>query len=161
MLSRKAKYALKAMLRLAVEYDGRPMLIADIAREEGIPKKFLELILLELKKSGLLQSKKGKGGGYALNKAPDSITMGQVIRIIDGPLALLPCVSLTAYRRCDECADEATCGIRIVMKDVRDATARILDGNTLADVLRRMKEGQHPASPSSGKRPQRTTKRRK
>ena len=137
MLSRKAKYALKATLVLAERYGEGPVLISEIAAPEGLPRKFLELILLELKNQGLLQSKKGKGGGYAPAKPPDMITVGQVVRIIDGPIAPLPCVSRTAYRRCDECVDERTCGIRMVMKDVREATANILDSTTLADVIRR------------------------
>ena len=138
MLSNKAKYALRALFALSRKYDQGPVLISDLAAEEGIPKKFLELILLELKNQGILQSKKGKGGGYFLGKNPDSITLGQVIRILDGPLAPLPCVSQIAYRKCEECENEATCGIRIVMKEVRDATARILDGASLADVLTRV-----------------------
>jgi Rrf2 family protein len=136
MLSMRAKYGLRAMTALAREYaHGRPMLIADLAKSESIPKKFLEMILLELKKKGLLASKKGKGGGYLLSRSPEVITVGEMIRALDGPLAMLPCVSQTAYRRCDECIDELTCGIRSVMKEVRDATAAILDGTTLNDLL--------------------------
>jgi Rrf2 family protein len=138
MLSKKAKYALKALLALAKEHDQGPVLISDIAQQENIPKKFLELILLELKHQGILQSKKGKGGGYFLGKAPEAITIGQVVRVVDGPLAPLPCVSQTAYMKCDECEDEKTCGIRIMMKEVRDATANILDGTSLADVLKQV-----------------------
>ena len=140
MLSKKAKYALQAVILLAENHRRGPILIADLARQGRIPKKFLELILLELKNRGILQSKKGKGGGYALGRPPDMITMGEVIRIIDGPLAPIPCVSKTAYRRCDECMDERTCGIRLVMKDVRDGIAGILDGTTFADVLNRIEK---------------------
>lgn len=135
MLSKKAKYALQALTVLTKEYGRGPVLISDLAEKEGIPKKFLELILLSLKNKGILQSKKGKGGGYLLGKPPDSITLGEVIRILDGPLAPLPCVSQTAYRKCDECEDETTCGIRPVMKQVRDETAKILDGTSLLDLL--------------------------
>jgi len=135
MLSKKAKYGLQALTLLTKEYGRGPVLISDLAEKERIPKKFLELILLSLKNKGILQSKKGKGGGYLLGKPPDSITLGEVIRILDGPLAPLPCVSQTAYRKCDECEDEITCGIRPVMKEVRDETARILDGTTLSDLL--------------------------
>jgi Rrf2 family protein len=136
MLSMRAKYGLRAMTALAREYGtGRPMLIADLARSESIPRKFLEMILLELKKKGLLASKKGKGGGYLLSRSPEIITVGEMIRALDGPLAMLPCVSQTAYRRCDECIDELTCGIRSVMKEVRDATSAILDGTTLNDLI--------------------------
>jgi Rrf2 family protein len=138
MISKKAKYGLKALLMLAQAPDQSPVLIADIAKDQLIPRKFLELILLELKRHGLLQSKKGKGGGYFLAKNPSAITLGQVIRFLDGPIALVPCVSQTAYRKCDDCEDETTCGIRIVMKEVRDAMGLILDGTTLADLLRQV-----------------------
>ena len=138
MLSKKSKYALKAMLVLAKEYGQGPVLISDMAQREGIPRKFLELILLELKNQGLLQSKKGKGGGYFLGREPHLISVGHIIRVLDGPIAPLPCVSKTAYMRCRECRDERTCGIRIVMKEVRDATARIMDSTSLEDMLKRV-----------------------
>lgn len=138
MLSKKAQYGLRALLALARENHQNPVLISDLAKHEGIPRKFLELILLELKNQGILQSRKGKGGGYFLGKPPQAITVGQVIRILDGPLAPLPCVSQTAYRKCDDCENENTCGVRIVMKEVRDETARILDGTTLAALLIRV-----------------------
>ncbi len=138
MLSKKTKYALKAMMVLAKEYGQGPVLISEIARREDVPQKFLELILLELKNQGILQSKKGKGGGYFLGRPPQQISIGHVIRVLDGPLAPLPCASKTAYMRCSECRDERTCGIRMVMKDVRDATAKILDSTTLADMLKRV-----------------------
>src|SRR6476661_10705006 len=134
MLSKKAKYGLKAMTILAKEYGNGPLLIGEIAKRERIPPKFLELILLELKKKGFLQSKKGKGGGYYLNKLPDTISVGALIRALDGPLALLPCVSQMAYERCAECPDEETCGIRMIFKEVRDSTANILEGKSLADM---------------------------
>jgi Rrf2 family protein len=138
MLSRKAKYGLRALIALARDYGKGPVLVAELATQERIPQKFLELILLDLKNHGLLHSRRGRGGGYLLGKPPDVVTLGQIIRILDGPLAPLPCVSQTAYRRCEECPDELTCGIRLAMKDVRDATARILDGTTLAQVLTRV-----------------------
>jgi Rrf2 family protein len=134
MLSKKAKYGLKAMAILAKEYGKGPLLIGDIAKRERIPPKFLELILLELKKKGFLQSKKGKGGGYYLSKLPDTISVGALIRALDGPLALLPCVSQMAYERCAECPDEETCGIRSVFKEVRDSTNSILERITLAEM---------------------------
>jgi Rrf2 family protein len=137
MLSMKAKYGLRALAALAKEHGNGPILISDIASTESIPHKFLELILLDLKRKGILQSKRGKGGGYALSRPPSRISVGEVIRALDGPLALLPCVSQTAYQRCDECVDEVTCGLRHVMKEVRDATATILDGTTLEDLLTR------------------------
>lgn len=138
MLSKKAQYGLRALLALAQKDQQNPVLISHLAQTEGIPRKFLELILLDLKNQGILQSKKGKGGGYFLGKAPDDITVGHVIRILDGPLAPLPCVSQMAYRKCDDCENENTCGVRMVMKEVRDETAKILDGTTLADVLKRI-----------------------
>ena len=138
MLSKKSKYALKALMVLAKEYGQGPVLISDIAQREEIPRKFLELILLELKNQGILQSKKGKGGGYFLGHPPAQISVGHVVRVLDGPLAPLPCVSKTAYMRCRECRDERTCAIRMVMKEVREATAQILDSTSLADMLRRI-----------------------
>lgn len=138
MISKKTKYGLKALIYLARQYEQGPILIADLAREERIPKKFLEAILLALKNSGILHSKKGKGGGYYLGKHPKLITFGQAIRIMEGPLAPVPCVSETAYAACGECNNEMTCGIRLVMKDVRNAIADILDGTTLADVLEKI-----------------------
>jgi Rrf2 family protein len=132
MLTRKSKYGLKALLLLAEDADRGPVLISELADRQRLPKKFLEAILLELKRHGVLHSKKGKGGGYVLGRKPSEITVGQVIRILEGPLALTPCVSQTAYRKCDECVDERTCGVRLAMKEVRDATAAILDNTTLA-----------------------------
>lgn len=138
MISKKTKYGLKALLYLARQYDKGPILIADLAREERIPKKFLEAILLALKNSGILQSKKGKGGGYYLGKPPKQITFGQAIRVMEGPLAPVPCVSETAYAKCEECGSEETCGIRLVMKDLREAMTKVLDGTSLADALESM-----------------------
>lgn len=137
MLTKKAKYAFKALLVLARNEENRPMLISDIAAREQLPKKFLEAILLELKRSGFLGSKKGAGGGYYLLKPAADIKMAAVIRIIDGPIALLPCVSLNFYERCDECMQEPYCGIRDVIKDVRDATLKILVETSIADMLHR------------------------
>ena len=137
MISNKTKYGLHALIYLSERYNAGPSLIADLAQQENIPKKFLELILLELKKQGILESKKGKGGGYRLAKHPREIKLGQVIRILDGPLAPVSCVSQTAYKRCKECNDENSCGIRSVMKDVRDAMSNILDKTSLEEVLLR------------------------
>jgi Rrf2 family protein len=138
MLAQKSKYALRALLVLAKEYGQGPVLISDIAHREALPHKFLELILLELRNQGILGSKKGKGGGYFLARRPELVHLGEVLRVLEGPLAPIPCVSKTAYVRCAECRDERTCGIRMVMKDVRDATARILDQTSLADILKRV-----------------------
>jgi Rrf2 family protein len=111
-----------------------------MSREEAIPKKFLEQILLKLKGHGLVESKTGKGGGYLLSRNPEKVTIGEVIRLMEGPLAPLPCASVTAYRKCDECVDDRLCGTRLVMREVRDAMAKILDSTTLADVCRRVDE---------------------
>ncbi len=137
MISKKTKYGLHALIYLARHYNSGPVLIADLAKEERIPKKFLEAILLDLKKQGILESKQGKGGGYSLSRNPKDIKMGQVVRILDGPLAPVACVSQTAYRKCDECRDESCCGIHIVMKEVRDAIANILDNTSLEDVIQK------------------------
>jgi Rrf2 family protein len=135
----KTKYGLHALLHLCEKYNCGSVLIADLAREERIPKKFLEAILLDLKNHGILESKKGKGGGYQLARHPSEINLGQVIRILDGPLAPVSCVSQTAYKRCKECKDEHHCGIRLVMKEVRDAMANILDKTSLADMILKVK----------------------
>lgn len=136
MLTRKSKYGLKALLFLAREHERGPILASEISEREGIPEKFLQLILLELKRRGIVRSRRGVGGGYQLARDAASINFGEVIRILDGPLALTPCVSQTAYHRCEECLDERTCGVRVVMKTVRDETARILEGASLAGVNR-------------------------
>ncbi|HEX9448238.1 MAG TPA: Rrf2 family transcriptional regulator [Dongiaceae bacterium] len=135
MLSQKAKYAMRALLYLAQSEPEQPILIGDIAEQQQVPRKFLELILLELKRNGLVRSFRGKHGGYILARQPREIYFGHVIRLIDGPLAQLPCASKTAYRRCDDCQDEATCAIRKVLKQVREASSRILDHTSLADVM--------------------------
>ncbi|HOP47255.1 MAG TPA: Rrf2 family transcriptional regulator [Desulfobacteraceae bacterium] len=140
MLTKKAKYGLQAILSLARDYGKGPVTISDLAKREVIPKKFLESILLELKNRNILYSIKGKNGGYILAKPPNEISMGEVVRYLDGPLAPVPCVSKTAYRKCTECEDERTCGIRLVMKRVRDSIADILDGTSLEDVLNMITE---------------------
>jgi Rrf2 family protein len=112
VLSRKSKYGLKALLVLAQKGGTEPVLISELADRDAIPKKFLEAILLELKRHGVVQSKKGKGGGYFLRRKPAEITFGEVIRVLDGPLAAVPCVSQMAYMKCTECVDEPTCGVR-------------------------------------------------
>lgn len=140
MISKKTKYALKALLVLTQEYPGsKPVLINDLADRAHAPKKFLELILLELKNKGILQSRKGKGGGYLLARSPELITVGSVVRILDGPLAPVRCVSQTAYQKCDECEDEDACAVRAVMKEVRDAIAGILDGTSLLKMSEKTK----------------------
>jgi len=136
MLSHKAKYGLKAVLSLAADPRLQPAIVADLAKREAIPRKFLEQILLELKHRGVLQSRRGKGGGYQLTRPADRLSVGEIIRALDGPIAPTPCVSHTAYVKCDECIDEETCGVRMVMKEVHAATVRILDSTTVADLIR-------------------------
>jgi len=128
---------------LAREAGEGPVLVSALADRDAIPKKFLEAILLDLKRHGLVHSKKGKGGGYFLRRRPDEITVGEVIRALEGPLALVPCVSQTAYTRCVECLDEQTCAVRLVMQEVRDATARILNNTTLIDINSRKTRRKH------------------
>ena len=143
MLSRKAKYAIKALLALADHQRDEPVRIVDLAREEQIPPKFLELILLGLKNQGILQSRKGKGGGYLLARDPADIYLGQIVRMFDGPLAPVPCASQTAYVPCADCPDEAVCGVHLAMKAVRDATAKVLDGTSIASLRRQMADVSH------------------
>lgn len=131
MLTKKAKYGLKAMVFLASVAPGRTALVADIAAANQIPKKFLDAILGELRNAGFVHSKKGKGGGYMLARAPAEIGVGNVIRALDGPLAPIQCASKTVYRRCDDCVDEKKCSVRLVMLQARDAIANVLDKTTL------------------------------
>lgn len=137
-ISKRTQYGLKAMLALGSRYGEGPVLIATLSKQETIPIKFLELILLDLKSGGLLVSKKGPHGGYQLSRPPSTITVGSLIRIIEGPLAPLPCASETAYRPCEECGDIESCGTRIIMRQVRDAMANVLDRTTLADLIRQV-----------------------
>jgi Rrf2 family protein len=135
MLSQKARYALHALIVLA-EHGGRePMMIADIADQAGVPRKFLEQILLGLKKRGIVQSLRGRAGGYLLGRPAKDISFADIIRETDGPLALSPCVSVTAYHKCPDCEDEATCAIRKVLLAARDATAEVLESRTLAQAV--------------------------
>lgn len=133
MLSKKTKYGLKALSYLAKQEQNVPVLISDISESENISKKFLESILLILKKSGILSSKKGKGGGYYLIKNPNEIKISTVIRLLEGPIAMLPCVSLNYYEKCDDCSSEERCGLNILMAEVRDSTLKILENKTLAN----------------------------
>src|SRR5476651_2216216 len=137
MLSKKTKYAIKALVVLGKNADKPPMQISKIAEEETIPKKFLEQILLDLRNAGFLYSKKGAGGGYSLNKDPKDIYLVHIMRITDGPIAMVPCASLNFYHKCDECKDEKTCGIRNAFIEVRDATLKILSETSIADVIAR------------------------
>jgi Rrf2 family protein len=136
VLSKKSKYAIIALIHLAKRSEEGPILIKDIAGQERIPQKFLEAILLDLKNSGILGSKKGKGGGYYLLKNPAEVNLAQIMRLFDGPIALIPCVTYVYYQKCEECKDEETCAIRAVFKEVRDATVAILKRSTLAELIR-------------------------
>ncbi len=132
MLSQKARYALHALIVLAEHSVEQPMQIATIAEEARVPRKFLEQILVDLKKRGIVRSQRGRAGGYFIGRAPKDISFAEVIRTIDGPLALAPCVSVTAYHKCEDCVDEATCAIRKVLLAARDATADVLESRNLA-----------------------------
>ncbi|GAA0560295.1 RrF2 family transcriptional regulator [Rhizomicrobium electricum] len=141
MLSQKAKYALKALFVLGEHQGTVPVMIAEIAEKANVPRKFLEQILLEMKRRGIVHSVRGKFGGYVLGRKPEEISFAEVLRVIDGPLALSPCASRTAYRKCDDCDDETTCAIRRVLLNVRDASAEILEHHTLAHALADRKSG--------------------
>jgi len=134
MLTKKAYYAFQALTHLVERYKQGPVLISEISMERKIPLKFLENILLELKNAGILDSKKGKGGGYYLRNDPAETRMATVFRIIDGPISMLPCVSLYFYRKCDNC-NERFCGLNHTLEKVRDATLAILENSTLADLI--------------------------
>lgn len=150
MLSRKARYALHALFVLGARQSPDPMMIADIAKEAKVPRKFLEQILLELKKRGLVHSHRGKFGGYTIGRPPEKISFAEVLRIIDGPLALSPCASRTAYQKCDDCVDEDACAIRKFLLEVRDATAAILETSTIAEAIVFEHAGEKP--PAKGRR---------
>lgn len=137
MLSKKAYYSLNALVHLAKKYKKGPVLISDIAKKENLPKKFLEAILLDMKRMGILSSKKGKGGGYYLIKDPSEINFADIIRSFDGAIALLPCVTYNYYEECTHCKDEDLCGLKSVVKDFRDVTVRMLKNTTIADILKR------------------------
>ncbi len=134
MLSMKSQYAFKALTYLSEKFNTGPVLISEIAKKKKIPLKFLENILLELKKADILDSKKGKGGGYFLKKSPEKIKVATVIRLINGPIAMLPCVSLYFYERCKNC-NEKHCGLHDMMIEVRDATLNVVENRTLKDLL--------------------------
>lgn len=136
MISQKAKYALRALIALARSHGtDDTQLISEIAEQQRIPKKFLEQILLDLKHHGIVASRRGKAGGYMLLKSADMITFGEVLRIVDGPIAPLPCLSRMAYRRCEDCREEKSCEVRRVFARVAAATRDVLDGTTIADCI--------------------------
>lgn len=135
MLSKKTKYGLKALTYIAKQPNQEPVQTAEIAVSQNIPRKFLESILVILRKSGFLGAKKGKGGGYYLIKDPSEIQMMVVIRVLEGPIAMIPCVSLNYYEKCDDCPDEESCSVHLLMLQVRDSTLKVLGQNTLADMV--------------------------
>lgn len=134
MLSKKSQYAFKALVYLGEKYKDGPVLIAEIAKKKKIPVKFLEAILLELKRARIVSSKKGKGGGYYLYSPPEKIKVSTVIRLINGPIAMLPCVSLYFYEHCKDC-DEKRCGLHDLMVQVRDSTLSIVENRTIKDLM--------------------------
>jgi Rrf2 family protein len=134
MLTNKGKYGLKAMVHLAGVEPGALAQVADIAETNSISKKFLDHILTELRHAGLVYSKKGRGGGYALARPAHEIRVGAIVRALDGPLAPIPCASVTAFRPCEDCADLNTCAVRLIMVDARNAVANVLDNRTLAEL---------------------------
>jgi Rrf2 family protein len=140
MLSKKTKYGLKALTYLARQEGNTPVQVGEIASSENIPQKFLESILLTLRKSGCLGSKKGKHGGYYLIKKPSDIIMADVMRVLEGPIALVPCVSLNFYEKCDDCPDEISCSVHKLMIQVRDSTLNVFRNNTLADLTKTVKD---------------------
>jgi Rrf2 family protein len=134
MLTQRSRYALRALIFIARSEGIAPVPISVIAADQKLPRKFLEIILLDLKNGGLVESFRGKMGGYRLAKPASQISFGEIIRMIEGPLALVPCVSVSAYQRCADCFEESTCVIRKTMLIVRDNTAAILDNTSLADL---------------------------
>lgn len=135
MLSKKTKYAFSALTYLIEHKEDGPVLIQEISQRRNISQKFLENILLELRKAGILGSKKGKGGGYYIIKEPSEVPLAKIIRLVNGPIALVPCVSLNYYEKCSDCPDEETCRLHIILEEVRDHTLQILEGKTLADLV--------------------------
>jgi Rrf2 family protein len=135
MITQKAKYAFKALFHLAAQPLGKSVQIEDIAAGAGVPRKFLEHILLDLKRNGIVESRRGRAGGYVLVRDPAEMSIGQILRAIDGPIAPLPCISRTAYRRCQDCKDEKTCNVRRLFADAYTATLLLMDGTTLAEAL--------------------------
>jgi Rrf2 family protein len=136
MVSRKGKYAIRAVLYLAREYGKKPAPVERIASAEGMPRKFLEAIMLDLKVAGVLHSSRGKHGGYTLQKAPSKTTIGRIIRAVEGPIAPVSCVSATAYAPCADCPNEASCSVRLVMLEVQASVSRVIDSKTIEMLLR-------------------------
>ena len=135
MLSKRTKYGIKALVYLARKDKKVPVNIAEISKSENISRKFLESILLTLKKNGILGSKKGKTGGYYMIKEPSGLKMSTVFRILEGPIAMVSCVSLNFYEKCDDCPNEDVCTVNALMREVRDSALNVLNGKTLADLV--------------------------
>ena len=140
MMSMKAKYGIQALLILAREYGRGPLMASDISSREGMPKRFVEQILVDLKRNGIVQSRRGKGGGYYLSRLPSTISINQLIRVLNGPVAWLPCVNDGAKTYCAECLDPSACAIKGIFDEVQTATMRILEHRTLADLVKRRPE---------------------
>ena len=147
MITMKTKYALKALGYLAMAPPEAPVLIAEIADREDIPRKFLELILAELKQHGFVRSRKGRGGGYFLAVTPQKISVAAIMRVLDGSLAPVPCLSRTAYQRCEGCRDEATCGVRLVLQEMYESSVKLLESTTLADYVERTRKAMREGPP--------------
>lgn len=143
MISQKTRYALRALLHLVEKGRGAPVQLGNIAESQQVPRKYLELIMLDLKRAGIVTSVRGPSGGYRLARAPAEISFGEVIRVLDGPIALVPCASVNFYSKCGDCHDEETCAIRRVLAVVRDTSAEILEGTSLADAAA-FEEAQEP-----------------
>lgn len=137
MLTSKGKYGIKAMVHLAMLEPGKTAQIAEIAQRNNISKKFLDAILLDLRNAGMLRSKKGPGGGYALARPARTIEVGAVIRALEGPIAPIDCASQSAFEPCEDCGDIEACVVRSVMREVRDAMAAVVDNTTIADLASR------------------------
>ena len=145
MLTKKGKYGLKALVHLAGLTPGQTAQSVEIARANNIPKKFLDAILGELRISGMVASRKGKNGGYMLSRAPDEIMAGDAVRVLDGPLAPIGCASRTGYLPCSDCADVQHCSVRLLMTEVRDVSAKLLDGTSIAEMSRMAARAVHPS----------------
>lgn len=143
MITKKTKYALMVLAALARKERGRPQLIAELSEEAKVPKKFLELILLELKGGGIVQSKKGPGGGYFMAIEPEEVSVADVLRLTGGAIAPVSCLSRTRYERCEECPDEKSCGVRLVLRNAHEASIKVLEKTRLADMMKQMVEARH------------------
>jgi len=135
MLAQKTRYALRSLLYLAESHVGHPVRLAEIAETQQVPPKYLELIMLDLKKAGLVESVRGPKGGYQLARRPETISFGEIVRVMEGPIALVPCASVNFYARCGDCHDEASCAIRRIFALVRDRSAELLEGISLSDAV--------------------------